>query len=55
MLLIDVYKIPVLYSLGFTMITLTVTMLLSLRIPSSGGPRGAYPFAARKQEADKPE
>lgn len=55
MLLIDVYKIPVLYSLGFTIITLTVTMLLSLRIPSAGGPRGAYPFAARKQEANKPE
>jgi len=55
MLLIDVYKIPVLYSLGFTLVTLAVTMLLSLRIPSTGGPRGAYPFAARKKEETKPK
>jgi tellurite resistance protein TerC len=32
MLLIDVYKITVVHSLGFTAITLAVTMILSLEI-----------------------
>jgi len=52
MLLIDVYKIPVVWSLGFTAVTLVVTMILSLKIPpkgkASGG--GAYPFGAKKQD-----
>ena len=52
MLLIDIYKIPVAYSLGFTAVTLVVTMILSLKIPpkgkASGG--GAYPFGAKKQD-----
>lgn len=55
MLLIDVVKIPVLYSLGFTAVTLLVTMLLSLRVPAPSGPRGAYPFAARKPQSAKPK
>ncbi len=55
MLLIDVIKIPVLYSLGFTAVTLVLTMLLSLRIPAPGGPRGAYPFTARKPQSAKPK
>ena len=42
MLLIDVYKIPVVYSLGFTTITLAVTMILSLKIPPKGTLGGAY-------------
>lgn len=33
MLLIDIYKIPVAWSLAFTVVTLAATMILSLRIP----------------------
>jgi tellurite resistance protein TerC len=51
MLLIDVYKIPVAYSLGFTAVTLVVTMILSLKIPPKGkAGGGAYPFGAKKQD-----
>jgi tellurite resistance protein TerC len=50
MLLIDVYKIPVAYSLGFTAVTLAVTMILSLKIPAKGRPGGAYPFGAKKHD-----
>ena len=50
MLLIDVYKIPVAFSLGFTALTLTVTMILSLKIPPKGTLRDAYPFGARKRD-----
>jgi len=39
MLLIDVYKIPVVWSLGFTVVTLILTMLLSLKIPPRDKPR----------------
>ena len=45
MLLIDLYKIPIAWSLGFTIVTLIVTMLLSLRIPAKKGHAGtAFPF-----------
>lgn len=45
MLLIDIYKIPIVWSLGFTVTTLAVTMLLSLRIPARPGKAGtAFPF-----------
>lgn len=48
MLLIDVYKIPVVWSLGFTITTLAVTMLLSLRIPAKSGKAGtSFPFKAK--------
>ena len=50
MLLIDVYKIPVVYSLGFTAITLAVTMILSLKIPPKGKPGGVYPFGSKNQD-----
>jgi tellurite resistance protein TerC len=51
MLLIDVYKIPVAFSLAFTVIVLIATMLLSLRIPPEPGAAGsAYPFRARDSE-----
>jgi tellurite resistance protein TerC len=52
MLLIDVYKIPVAWSLGFTVVVLAATMLLSLRIPPRKGatPGGAYPFSAKKRD-----
>jgi hypothetical protein len=50
MLIIDLYKIPVAWSLGFTVITLAVTMLLSLRIPPKPGHAGtAFPFKAKKR------
>ena len=50
MLLIDVYKIPVVYSLGFTAVTLAVTMILSLKIPPKSTPGGAYPFGSKKPD-----
>ena len=50
MLLIDVYKIPVTWSLGFTVLTLAITMVLSLRIPATRGQAGtAFPFRARSE------
>ena len=53
MLLLDVYKIPVAWSLGFTVVTvLAATMLLSLRIPASGKGGGAYPFGSKKRSAE---
>ena len=56
MLLIDIYKIPIVWSLGFTVTTLAVTMLLSLRIPARPGETGsAYPFGSKKREAASPE
>jgi tellurite resistance protein TerC len=53
MLLIDIYKIPVVWSLGFTVATLAVTMILSLKIPpkKEGSAGGAYPFPAKKEES----
>ena len=51
MLLIDIYKIPIVWSLGFTITTLAVTMVLSLRIPPRAGHTGtAFPFKAKKSE-----
>jgi tellurite resistance protein TerC len=52
MLLIDLYKIPIAASLGFTVLVLATTMVLSLRMPAkpgSGG--GAYPFRTKKAGA----
>jgi tellurite resistance protein TerC len=49
MLLIDIYKIPIVWSLGFTVTTLGVTMLLSLRIPAKAGKAGtAFPFRPKR-------
>lgn len=50
MLLVDIYKIPVIWSLGVTLVVLATTMVLSLRIAPkrSGATRGAYPFAAKR-------
>ncbi|SFF44750.1 tellurite resistance protein TerC [Fontimonas thermophila] len=52
MLLIDVYKIPVQWSLSVTAAILGVTMLLSLVIPGQpdAKPRGAYPFTRRREQ-----
>jgi tellurite resistance protein TerC len=53
MLLLDVYKIPVAWSLGVTVTVLAATMLLSLKIPAKpGAGGGAYPFGSRKRRAD---
>jgi tellurite resistance protein TerC len=50
MLLIDIYKIPIVWSLGFTITTLVVTMLLSLRIPAVPGQSGtAFPFKPKEK------
>ena len=47
MLLIDVYHIPVAWSLAVTVTVLAVTMVLSLYIPARGYPGSAYPFRAK--------
>ena len=49
LLLIDIYKIPVAWSLGVTIVVLAATMLLSLKVPPRGSQVGAYPFAAKRQ------
>jgi tellurite resistance protein TerC len=48
MLLADVYKIPVLWSLAATVSILAASMALSLALPPRGAGRGAYPFARKK-------
>ncbi|MGE0314522.1 MAG: TerC family protein [Lautropia sp.] len=53
MLLIDVYKIPVAWSLAVTVAVLATTMLLSLRIPPSGTGGSAYPFSPKAQTGDR--
>ncbi|MFO0008934.1 MAG: TerC family protein [Betaproteobacteria bacterium] len=54
MVLIDIYKIPVAWSLGFTVTVLAATMILSLRIPPKKGESagGAYPFPAKKDSGE---
>jgi tellurite resistance protein TerC len=56
MLLIDVYKIPIGWSLGVTVAVLAATMLLSLRIPPKAGAKagsGAYPFGAKREGRER--
>lgn len=56
MLLIDIYKIPIVWSLGFTIATLGLTMLLSLWIPAKAGKAGtAFPFRAKPEGASVPD
>ena len=55
MLLIDLYKIPVAWSLGFTLAVLVATMALSLKIPPRGKPQSAYPFARKHGDKDDKE
>jgi tellurite resistance protein TerC len=51
MLLIDVYKIPVVWSLAATFGILALTITLSMLIPPKRpAHRGAYPFARKRQE-----
>lgn len=47
MLLVDVYHIPVVWSLAATVTVLAVTMMLSLYIPAKGYTGSAYPFKAK--------
>ena len=47
MLLVDVYHIPVAWSLAATVTVLAVTMVLSLYIPAKGYTGSAYPFKAK--------
>lgn len=54
MLLIDVYKIPVVWSLGATVLVLASTMLLSLYVPARGPGRGAYPFSPKRDGRPPP-
>ena len=53
MLLIDLYKIPVGWSLAFTIAVLAVSMILSLRIPPRGKAPTAYPFAAKHADDEE--
>ena len=56
MLLIDIYKIPIVWSLGFTIATLGLTMLLSLWIPAKAGKAGtAFPFRAKAEGGSVPD
>ena len=48
MLLIDVYKIPVVWSLGITASILTLTMILSVLMPAKQKATSAYPFPPRE-------
>jgi tellurite resistance protein TerC len=52
MLLLDIYKIPVAWSLGFTLAVLVATMILSLKVPPKGKPETAYPFKAKRKEEE---
>jgi tellurite resistance protein TerC len=54
MLLIDLYKIPITWSLGFTVLTLALTMILSLRIaPKAGASNSAFPFEPKSGNKSK--
>jgi tellurite resistance protein TerC len=50
--LIDIYKIPVAWSLSVTLVVLVATMILSLKIPPKGKAQAAYPFAAKHDEEE---
>ncbi|MBU4612159.1 TerC family protein [Achromobacter sp. GG226] len=55
MLLIDIYHIPVQWSLLGTALILGATMILSLKIPPKAGAHtgaGAYPFGAKSDKGD---
>lgn len=56
MLLIDLCKIPIAWSLGFTVTVLGLSMLLSLRIPARPGEAcSANPFGAKKKWEGRPK
>ncbi|HSB01772.1 MAG TPA: hypothetical protein VLE49_14065 [Anaerolineales bacterium] len=55
MLLIDVYKIPVQWSLLATASILSVTMLLSVIVPAKAEAklRDAYPFSSKPERTER--
>ena len=53
MLLVDFYKVPVLWSLAATVVVLAVSMVLSLYIPNRGRPISAYPFSSKPDSEQK--
>jgi tellurite resistance protein TerC len=55
MLLVDVYKLPIVWSLAATATVLAGTMLLSLRLAPRGAATTAYPFEARTGESETTE
>jgi tellurite resistance protein TerC len=50
MLLMDIFKVPILVSLGVTFGILAFSMVLSLRIPATKHSKSAYPFPAKEEE-----
>lgn len=51
MLLIDVYKMPIVISLGVTAAILASSMILSLKIPATAkSTKSAYPFPPKKED-----
>jgi len=52
MLVVDFYKIPVAWSLGFTVTVLALTMLLSLRVAPAGKGGSAYPFRPKPEDGE---
>lgn len=50
MLIVDVYKIPVAWSLATTIGILSTAMVLSLFIPAKGSTGSAYPFSAKSED-----
>jgi tellurite resistance protein TerC len=52
MLLVDIYKIPVAFSLLGTGAILATSVVLSLYIPAKGRPTGAYPFPAKERNSE---
>lgn len=53
MLIIDFYKIPVVWSLSITAAILTLTMVISTLVPSKGTVKKAYPFDTKSGGSDK--
>jgi tellurite resistance protein TerC len=55
MLLIDIHKIPVSWSLLFTMSVLVAAIGLSMKIPRRAPAASAYPFRPKRSEGDERE
>lgn len=50
MLIIDLYKVPVVWSLSITAAILSLTMILSVVLPPKGKAMSAYPFEAKGRD-----
>jgi tellurite resistance protein TerC len=53
MLIMDIYKIPVAWSLGVTAAILAATMVLSILIPPGKHPGSSYPFNSKDDTPEK--